>query len=230
MKRLTLLLLLVSLLAILSSWQLVLPIKAKQNTIGAFIVTPANNALSDTVLSVVIGVNSTFQVSSVKAKVADRETTLAFSTCAYTTLRINCQPGWTGKISLEGLARGENTLTATAVDVFNNSSTTQGKFIYDQFPRLIIGSPLAETVARPNLRVKITCTDDDPVGCNSVLLFTSAIDPAMPIQLVNGSFDGEISLAKLQGTTVDFCVSGRDSTNQVTRTCQKVYDESSSML
>jgi len=228
MKRRSLLLLLVSLLIIFSSQKSTFPIKAQQSPITVTIFAPANNGLSDTNLTVAVAVNSLYQVSAVKARVENREVSLTFSTCAYVYPRASCNPGYAGSISLAGLPSGPKQITATATDVFNNTATAQNTFIYDQFPRLSILDPVNETVARPNLRVKVSCEDDYPAGCNSLRIAFNGF--GLLFQPANGSFDGEISLPQLQGQSGDLCVSARDSASQLVEVCRTIHVESSPML
>lgn len=227
MKRLTLLLLLVLSLPIILSRQFAFPTRAQQSSITMIIASPTHNGLSDTTLSVAVLVTSTFQVSTVKAKVEDRESTLSFSACAHRTRGGDCQPGWAGTISLAGLARGSRQVIVTTTDIFNNAATAQATFIYDQPARLTVSGLVNNSVARPTLRVKASCTDDDPAGCKEldVIFNDTSYVTGLP-----KSFDGEISLLKFNGQRGNLCIRATDSANQRTLSCQNIYVETSPML
>lgn len=228
MKRHILFLLFVILLTWSFGRQFSSPATAQQNSISVSIFSPSAGGLGNTNLSIAVAVNSVFQVAAVKASVEGRETTLAYSTCAYIYPRITCNAGYVGTISLAGLPRGPHQLMATATDVFNNTASAQPTFNYDQPPQLTISAPLAETVARPILGINVVCTDDDPVGCNNLLMFFN--NTSVIYQPDKGEFHGELSLAQFQGQSGDLCISARDSANQTVKDCRPIYVESSPML
>jgi len=201
-------------------------ITAQQNSISFNFISPAGG-LSDTNLNIAVVVNSLYQLSSVKAKVEDRETNLAFSTCAYRNRFNECQPGWAGMLSLEGLARGLKQMTVTATDVFNTVATSQISFTYDQPPKIIFSGLPDEFVARPNIKLKVDCVDDDPAGCRGLVAVMS--NGNFVAQLPN-QFDGELSLDKSNGAEGDFCLRATDSAFQVREVCQKLYVEASPVL
>lgn len=227
MKRGTLFFILVLVLSLFSGQEFASSTNAQQSPITIIFGAPSANALSNTTLTVAVGVTSLYQISTVKAKVEGRETNLTFSSCAYVYPRI-CNPGYVGTISLAGLPRGTATVLATATDVFNNTATAQTTFRYDQPPRLAISNPLPETVARPNLRVKISCSDDDPVGCNNLLVFFN--DFSLVNQPASANLDAELSLAQFQGQSGDLCVRAKDSADQLVGECRTIYVESSPVL
>ncbi len=171
-------------------------IEASQNTITINFISPTSAGLSDTNLNVVVAINSLYQLSTVKAKVVDREKDLTFSSCAYRTRLGECQAGWLATISLAGLERGQQTLFVTATDVFNTVSATQITFRYDQPPKIVLEELPDGAIARPGLRFKSNCVDDDPAGCRSFVAVFSAGN--VVAQLPN-QFDGEISFAKANG-------------------------------
>jgi hypothetical protein len=56
----------------------------------------------------------------------------------------------------------------TASDVFGNITEATRSFVFDQKPVLSVTDPLDGTVARPQLHISASCTDDDPAGCASI--------------------------------------------------------------
>jgi len=226
MKPALLILTLVGLLTLSFSRKLSI-IEASQNTVTITFISPTPAGLSDTNLNIVVAINSLYQLSTVRGKVEDREKDLTFSTCAYRTRLGECQPGWLATISLAGLERGQKSLSVSATDVFNTVSTAQVTFRYDQPPKVVLEGLPDGAIARPDLRFKASCVDDDPAGCRSlVAVFSSGNVVA---QLPN-QFDGEISFAKANGIEGDFCIRATDSAFQVREICQKLYVEASPVL
>src|SRR5262249_19508540 len=129
---------------------------------------PAPNAFADDSLAIAATVNSTYSLQSVSATIADRVSSLTFSTCAFTSVTGLCVAGWGGSISLVGLSKGPQTLTITANDVLSHSASSSRSIIYNQRPRVVVEQPANDTVARPGLRVRASCSDDGPQGCTLI--------------------------------------------------------------
>lgn len=191
-------------------------------TINITIVRPAAGAAAGSILKVAVGINSTFEVKSVKASVEGREAALVFPT-ALSCGPFGCSEGWGGDISLSGLSRGQKTLTVIATDVFGNTSQTQGTFVYDQPPALNIAAPLAETVARPAIFVDVTCTDDDPVGCVSL---TVSFDQDT-LATGKDAVKGHIFLPASGVWSGDLTFTARDSIGQTTKLTRHFLIETS---
>lgn len=226
MRHRILFLMLVSVLEIFPSQKFVSSINAQQSSISVTIALPAGG-LSGTDLYVAAVVTSLYQVATVKFKVEDREGTLGYTDCAYRTRGGTCIAGWAGTPSLAGLTRGPKQLTVTATDVFNNSATSQSGFIYDQPATLTINGLVNGSVATPKLRLKASCSDDDPAGCKQLDVIFN--DNYFVTEL-SKNFDGEISLANFNGQSGNLCIRATDSANQRTLTCQNIYVEASPML
>lgn len=202
-------------------------ITAQQSSITISLISPTGNRLTDTELNIVVAINSLYQLSTVKVRVEDREANMVFSTCAYRTRLGDCQPGWSANISLAGLERGQKNLIITATDVFNTVAVSQTTITYDQPPRVVLEGLPDGVIARPNLRFKANCVDDDPAGCRSLVAVFSAGN--VVAQLPN-QFDGEISFAKANGIEGDFCIRATDSAFQAREVCHKLYVEASPVL
>ncbi|MHC1767919.1 MAG: hypothetical protein AB9869_27210 [Verrucomicrobiia bacterium] len=106
-------------------------VSAQPASLKVNIVYPAAGAFSGDSLTVVVTVSSTFEIKELFPQVEGRKGDLLFSPNAYSD-RYGSHPGWTGTLSLAGLARGERTLTVTATDAFANSAAAQAAFGYDR--------------------------------------------------------------------------------------------------
>jgi hypothetical protein len=166
-------------------------------SITVSITKPQANQIVGDQLAIEATVTSTNQLQSVTATVADRNTALTFSNSK-----------WTGSLSLAGLPHGNTTLTVTATDIFNNSQSAQRVFRHDTPPALTITAPLQDTVARPLVRITVTCTDDGPGGCQS--LEVRLPDDTVLIEAVS-SIDQYISLEDFDGTFVDLEIQTRST-------------------
>ncbi|HEX8334595.1 MAG TPA: hypothetical protein VF622_18365, partial [Segetibacter sp.] len=107
-------------------------------------------------VSISVRITSTYQLSTVKASVAGRETSLT-----YTGIDRDGS-SFSGSLSLVGTKHGDTVdILVTAVDYLGNQKTANRKVIYDVRPVLTLESPLNETVARPTVRLKFKCEDID---------------------------------------------------------------------
>jgi hypothetical protein len=184
---------------------------------------PSPGGLAGRKLFVAVAVSSTFELRSVRARVADRETELQFNpeVCVPTT----CEPSWAGTVSLLGLPRGSQTLTITATDVFGNGATTETSFFYDQPPVLEVHFPLEATVAQPTLRVAFTCTDDGPEPC-----LVRVWGRGKLLLQTRGSRDTELSFAEFDRSAVFLQFEAIDSVKQRVEASRTVYVEASPRL
>lgn len=113
-----------------------------------------------------------------------------------------------------------------AKNVLGNITEATRSFIFDQKPVLSITDPLDGTVARPELQISASCTDDDPAGCTSI---TVKVDGTV-VATGKSSIDENVSLASFDGRQVTLRVEAKDSANQVTALERVIYAESSSLL
>ena len=126
-----------------------------QAVISFAIQHPTPGTFATNQLFVQVSVASTYEVQSVSATVEGQTTPLVFSSTV---------PGWTNTLSLLGLSHGQKTLTITASDVFSYSAQTQTVFLIDFPPTLTITEPRVGTVARPQFKLDVSATNDDPAG------------------------------------------------------------------
>ena len=141
---------------------------ASAQTVSVNIVRPLSDGqMVHDALYVAATTSSTYEIQSVQASIDGRTASLAFTTAAYTNCPLgNCspQPGWSNTISMTGLSRGSKTLVVTAIDVFGNSNSAQRTVVYDLPPTLAVATPTVGTVARPEIQIAASATDDDPAG------------------------------------------------------------------
>jgi hypothetical protein len=198
-------------------------------SVSISILQPATGALSEDALNALVTIASSFEVADVLVEVEGRQTNLVFSPTAFYQ-RDRPMPGWTGALSLSGLATGPKTLTATATDVFGNSAQAQVAFVYDRKPVLTVTEPLADTVARGQVRVAASCTDDDPAGCRLTVSVTT--QSLGRVQFVAGRdrIDQTVSLAAYDGSQITLSFQATDSARQTVSQDVPVYVESSQRL
>ncbi len=139
---------------------------AQSNSLSVSVLQPATGALSGDNLWVCATVTSTFEISQCTAQVEGRQVDLVFSPSAYYDKYGSPHPGWINTLSLSGLARGTKTLSVQATNWLANSAQVQRTFVYDRKPVLTVTAPLDQTVARPQVHLAASCTDDDPAGCS----------------------------------------------------------------
>jgi hypothetical protein len=200
-------------------------------TISLGIVQPTSNAIVGDKLSVAVTANSLYELTSVVAQVDQRTANLVFTANAYCD-RFGCHPGWSGDLGLSGLARGTHTLTVAATNVFSDVVVAEAPFVYDRLPELNVLAPMEATVARPQLHVAVTCADDDPAGCNQIVVASESncYDPNQALATGRSSIDTTISLAAYEGQIFNLCIRAVDSANQQSSVMRMIYVESSAHL
>lgn len=141
-------------------------------------------------MSIVVDVPATYQIDSVIASVPGAPPLL---------LTYNTTSGeWTGTMSLLGLPMGTTTLTIRAVDIYNNSATSTGQFIYDHPPVLTLDSPANYTVAVPNLHVRSRC--QSPSGaCTITVTLIGATTLNATLGTYTDSVDVKYDLSAYEG-------------------------------
>ncbi|KRE24987.1 fibronectin type III domain-containing protein [Paenibacillus sp. Soil522] len=108
-----------------------------------------------TKLVITAAISSLYELKSVNASTEGREIQLTRS-CP------SCD--WTGEMQLAGLAKGQHTVTVTAVDIYNSTGTGTGTFKYDEPPVVTRLEPAANhSVIRNNSLHVIAEAEDDLV-------------------------------------------------------------------
>jgi hypothetical protein len=205
------------------NYSVYLPIITKNwPPISIEIVRPAQGEPVEDGYWLVVTVESLYELQAVIARVENREISLGFSEWCERM----CYPAWIGNLPLAGLERGGKLLTVIATDVLGNSVQAQRLFFCDQKPNLTVIAPLNETVALPEIYLRATCTDDDPVGC---VLLTVTIQDRL-VSTSQHNIDETVSLAEYDGQIVMLQFEAQDSTGRYTREERTVYVESSTKL
>ena len=130
------------------------------------IIRPVAGAPVTETLAVEASVSSDFELASVTAAVAGRQTDLIFSSGANV---------WTNTILIAGIPSGPTTLTVMAQDLFGNTAQTQRVFAVDYPPTLTVVAPLNGTVARPQVYVEATAGDDSPTGKTVINVYNGGV-------------------------------------------------------
>lgn len=130
--------------------------KTKSQDIKTVIELPTSFQFVGTSIKMQVYVNSTYQLTSVKASIGIYSTDLIFN---------GFKMYYEGYLNNNGFTQEDTlSLNVTVIDVLNNKQVTTVKVIYDPPPFVTIKEPLNESVANPYLPVKIFSSDRDT--CN----------------------------------------------------------------
>lgn len=143
-----------------------------------------DNILIDKIVNIAVDIQSTYEVASVYGKIGDREATLVFN------LESNL---FEGTLSLEGLEQDTLVLEITAKDVFDTEISEEFTRVYDTPPILNVIEPIHASVARPMVRIKASCVEEDDKPCEIIV----TVDPETP-------FSQEIVKANAIDTVIDY--------------------------
>ncbi len=192
-------------LALMALAALGLPAPAWAGPVTVKISAPTIGLKVDDPLSIKAILTSNLEITNATAEVEGRIVPLVFSTSGY----------WTNSISMAGLPRGSHTVVVSATDHGGTTGQASAQFVYDQRPVLTVSSPLKFSVARPDIHVVASCTDDDPVGCTiKVSIQSQGGDQLQLLGTGTNSFDQTLSLAALEGRPMDLLIEARDSAGQ----------------
>lgn len=187
-------------------------------TITLSIDRPSGNQPVETEIYVTADVQSDFDISIVTASVESNSTNLIFSSDAI-CVRSLCRPGFGGTLSLSGLAPGVHDLTVTVEDVLGSIVSEQRSITLDNKPTITINEPIQFSVARPNLPLDISCTDD-----------LGDCEIAMGGATGTNALSGTLDLSTHDGSEINLSVTATDSSNQVTTKNRIIYVETSTNL
>jgi hypothetical protein len=195
------------------------------NDISINRIYPLQGELVGDDLRISVEITSLYEIQLVKAVVETLETNLEWRLDYY------CGNCWTGNILISGLTRGPKLLTVTVTDIYGSTEVAETTFIYDQPPVLNIQAPLDLTVARPQLQLTISCTDDDPLGCASINVYSSVYyGTETLIATGQNNINQSVSLAYYDGQYIKLSIYARDSAGQSVYVTRRVYVESSVKL
>ena len=185
---------------------------------------PPEDGLVGLILTAKVTVTSEYALESVIASVGDRAAAMYFDEEAICT-HTYCLAGWIGELSLEGLPKGDQTVTVTATDVYANTRSAVHAFFFDEPPMIVVHSPAPYAVARPGIYVQAECIDPEG-GCTYISVVGSFDGAGL---LANGvdEIDAIVSLDAYDGDDGVFHFYATDSVGNVTRLQVPILVESS---
>lgn len=118
-------------------------------------------------------------------------------------------------------------LVVTAIDVYGAAGEARTTVLFDARPVLLVTSPSPEAVARPQLRLTATCSDDD--ACTALNVFASATNDTL-LAAGTSSLDVLIWLGAFEGRVLNLQFVATDSVGQTTRIVRTIYVDGSAHL
>ena len=128
-------------------------------------IRPTPERFVGTQLTVDLTIMSTLELASVTAEVADRSALLQFAGPSGAGGR------WRATIDLGGLTHGLLRMGLVLTDAGGHRVETSVPFVYDTRPELDLVAPVNYAVARPDVHVTATCTDDSG-NCASLSIYS----------------------------------------------------------
>jgi hypothetical protein len=162
------------------------------------IIEPEEGAIIHETFTVSVSISSTYEVTSAYVDIDGSRTDLVYSAGK-----------WSTSVTLIDPVSGPYSIVAKAIDAFDNTSTDSVNVVLDYPPVLVVEEPTQWSVARPNMRIKVQCQDDDPNGCASI----EVIPAGLVVEGVS-SIDQEISLPSFDGHRFPVTIIGTDSGGQ----------------
>jgi hypothetical protein len=179
-------------------------------------ISPAAPYTVDTSVNLELAVTSTYTVSSVKATVSSRQTTLTYTA-----------PHYYGRINVADLPFDTLVLTVRVTDALGNVKDTSINIIHDAPPVLVTDTLLPFAVATPTLRVRASASDNASI--DSITLSGEGFS-----YLFKGnSIDTTINLLSdlvVDGSETFLRITATDNRNQKTTKRFTVYVEESPYL
>ncbi|MFO1274170.1 MAG: hypothetical protein U1F50_21280 [Rubrivivax sp.] len=160
-------------------------------------------------------VTSTYQIASVVASAGGVSAPMHFVSGA-----------WTGSLSLAGRARGSVGVVVTATDVHAHVTDDVVLVQLDRTPQVVVTTPTDAALARPMIKLKASCSDDDESGCASIVATVGDTVVARG----RGSIDVEVDLSAFEGRQITLVVQGTDTAGQSTPVSRRLSVESSPAL
>jgi hypothetical protein len=173
-------------------------------------------------VSLLVRIQSTYEISEVIASAAGREAALSFIPDSRACTR-GC-PAYVGTLSLAGLPMGSYTITVRARDVRGNTDELTIAVVHDNPPVLSITQPVDRSVVLGSMPIDARCTDDAP-GCVVEVMFDTGVPASSPAALV-----GSVDFSGVTGGLAHLFVRARDSANQVTQVMFSLYFEGTGRL
>jgi hypothetical protein len=133
---------------------------------------------------------------------------------------------WSATLSLAGQPRGNLGLVITATDVFGHATDAVLALNLDRAPMVSVGSPADGTLARPVIDIAATCSDDDAVGCVSLVASVNGTALAS----ATNALAQTLNLTAYEGQNISLVLTGTDSIGQRSAVTRSVFVESSALL
>jgi hypothetical protein len=196
------------------------------SSINVSVVRPEGGTAGGS-FNVLATVDPPFEVATVTASVPGAAGELTFlqgeDDCG--RFRFAC---WTGTVSLDDVAyRNIVLLTVTAADVQGDSSAASVTIVKDEPPVVTVLAPLPYSVARPEIRVAASCSDDGPSGC-TIRVFDGGVE----IASADNNLDATVSVSSPKGVKISLTFRATDPANGPGggRTVGPVFVENSPLL
>lgn len=193
-----------------------------------------DNTLVGDAFTVVVSASSTFELSSVTARVAELTRTLSFSNEAVCS-RGSCQPGFVGTFDLSGKPSGSYELRIEATDARGVSNSVVRLITLDRPPSLAVDSPLALSVARPVIDSVARCEDREST-CEitlDILCGSSNVASKCPGDFAfsgDGNISENLDLAAFDGQALTLRFSAKDTAGQIVTESRTIIVETSPYL
>ena len=187
------------------------------------LVGPKSGLVHD-VAGVQAKVDSVYQLQSVTASAGT-------ATAALSYRQDNGYPyftGWAGSLDLSGQQSGPLVVVVTATDVQGHVAEAAAFVTLDRPPTVVLSAPVDQSIARPQITLSATCSDDDPRGCASI---TISGNGHVLETILGSSVSKSIDLSLWEGHWVQLGVQVADYAGQYTDSnAPLVYVESSPKL
>jgi len=180
--------------------------------------------------AIMVHVSSTYEIRSITASMAGRETTLEVDADS-------CPSGppcaiFVGNLSLVGVATGPLPLAIRAVDVRGNVEQLTANVVHDNPPTLTVVQPLNDSVALPTLPLEIRCSDDLPGCLVEARELRSRLPPTTGelFAAAPGGVSASLDLSRWIGSPVTLLLRADDAAGQRTEVERQIFVESPARL
>jgi hypothetical protein len=197
--------------------------------------SPRNGTTSGPTLFVAASIEGPGEIDSVAALEGGNSTSLTFFNSHPQCLDSGGLPSscWAGDVSLPGGFGAHHVITIRAQDALGNSAAVTRDVVLDQPPTIEVAAPTAGTVARPQLQLSATCSDDAAGGCVSLtaaVCAASVLDCSDPVAQGTGSIAMSVDLQAYNGRSRLLRYLGTDTSGQQTATFIPIFVEDSQHL
>ena len=181
-----------------------------------------NDLITDT-LTVMTQITSDFELSAVDAAVASQSASLTYFDI-FNNGVVSCDNCFAGDINLSDLPSGSYVLAVEAADTRENAVSASVPVRLDRPPELNINSPIALSVARPNIKFDAACSDVE--GDCEIRLSVSGVSLAQ----ADNELLRTLELPTYDGELISIDVRVTDSAGQIVTETRQIYVETSPLL